>query len=84
MEDIMDMLKDLVKLDDVATPVFNLTVKAARHRAAVNSLPVPTFRLNGTTRGPIYIHRADLESYLAGIHAKAKAANQKMISAGAV
>lgn len=80
----MDLLKDLVPLDDVATPVFNLTVKAARGRAAINTLPVPAFRLNSSKRGPFYIHKVDLEGYLGGIHAKARAANQRMAQAGAV
>lgn len=84
MGEIMDMLKDLVPLDEVATPVFNLTVKAARHRAALNMLPVPAFRLNGGRRGPLYIHKADLEAHLANIQAKARAANQLMVAAGAV
>lgn len=84
MDEIMDMLKDLVPLDEVATPVFNLTVKAARHRAALNMLPVPAFRLNGSRRGPLYIHKTDLEGYLNGVIAKAKAANQQMAKAGAI
>lgn len=84
MDEIMDLLKDLVPLDEVATPVFNLTVKAARHRAAMNALPVPAFRLNGSRRGPLYIHKSDLEAHLERMHAKARSANQKMVAAGAV
>ena len=84
MNEIMDMLNELVPLDEVATPVFNLTVKAARHRAALNMLPVPAFRLNGSRRGPLYIHKTDREGYLNGVIAKAKAANQQMAKAGAI
>lgn len=84
MNEINELLKDLVPLDEVATPVFNLTVKSARSRAALNMLPVPAFRLNGSRRGPLYIHRTDLENYLADLQAKARAANQRMVRAGAV
>lgn len=84
MDEINQMLKNLVPLDEVAMSVFNLTKKAARHRAALNTLPVPAFRLSGGKRGPLYIHKADLESYLEVVYAKAKQANQRMVLAGAV
>lgn len=84
MDEINEMLKNLVPLDEVAMPVFHLTIKAARHRAALNMLPVPAFRLNGSRRGPLYVHKQDLETYLDSVYNKAKEANRLMAMAGAV
>ena len=75
---------ELVLLDDVAEKFFNLSAKIARRKAALNTLPVPAFRINGSRKGPLYVRRADLEDLMEQRYRKAKESNQKMIAAGAV
>ena len=79
-----DILQGLVLLDEVAQPFFNITPKIARRKAALNLLPVPAFRINGTRKGPLYVKQADLEAVVQRRYEQAKASNNRMVAAGAV
>jgi hypothetical protein len=57
-------MDNLVRLDDIATEYFNLTPNIARRKAALGLLPVPVFRLADTGRGPYFITKDDLQSYI--------------------
>ena len=88
MSDLNDLINfienELVLLDDVAEKFFNLTPKIARRKAALNILPVPAFRINGSRKGPLYVRKADLEAMLQQRYEQAKLSNQRMVAAGAV
>lgn len=64
--DITKRIEDeLVRLDRVAGPVFNLKPTIARRKAALGQLAVPAFRINGSTRGPLYVRASDLDRLVA-------------------
>lgn len=85
MNDLINYIEqELVLLDDVAEKFFNVTPKIARRKAAVNTLPIPAFRINGSRKGPVYVRKADLEALLETRYAAAKKSNQKLASAGLV
>lgn len=85
MNDLIDYIeKELVPLDEVAQKVFSVSPHIARRKAALNSLPVPAFRINGSRKGPLYVRRADLENLLESRYKAAKEANRRMLAAGAV
>lgn len=75
---------EVVRLDDVAEKIFALSPKIARRKAALNTLPVPAFRLNGSRRGPLYVRRADLEALVRDRIESAARVHSRMASAGAV
>ncbi len=77
-------IDELIKLDDVCQQHFNLSPKIARRRGALGTLPVPAFRLSGTRKGPLYLRKADLDSWVAACAAKAEKLNSQMRLAGAV
>lgn len=81
---MIDILDDLVPLDDIAQQFFNVTPKIARRKAALNILPVPAFRINGSRKGPLYVKRIDLEAMVQRRYDEAKASNARMVAAGAV
>ena len=79
-----DLLDALVPLDDIAQQFFNVTPKIARRKAALNSLPVPAFRINGSRKGPLYVKKSDLEAMVQRRYDEAKASNARMYAAGVV
>lgn len=84
MTELNNILDGLVPLDDIAQPFFNVTPKIARRKAAMNVLPVPAFRINGSRKGPLYVKKADLEVLVKKRYHDAQTANTRMIAAGAV
>lgn len=84
MSDLLSKIDDeLIQLDSVAEKFFNVTPKIARRKAAMATLPVPAFRINGSRKGPFYIRKADLEALLERRYALAKTNMKVMEAAGA-
>jgi hypothetical protein len=52
------------KLDDISEEYFALQPKVARRKAALGTLPVPAFRLNNTRRGPLFVTKDALNTYV--------------------
>jgi hypothetical protein len=52
--------KPLVPLADICREFFGLTYKTAKERAALNQLPVSTWRLIDTPRAPLMVRVSDL------------------------
>lgn len=48
-----------IPLEEVCKPYFGLELKQAREAAALNKLPVPTFRMRESTKAPLLI-KADV------------------------
>lgn len=69
---------DMLPLDDIAETVFNITPRIAQRKAATNTLPIAAFRINGTRKGPLYVLREDLETWLRERANRAKAQHRKM------
>lgn len=81
MNDILSKLDDLILLDEIAEPVFNVTPKIARRKAALNTLPVPAFRISGSRKGPLYVRKSDLERFIEGRYQAAKRAQNNDVGA---
>lgn len=84
MNDILSKLDDLILLDEIAEPVFNVTPKIARRKAALNTLPIPAFRINGSRKGPLYVRKSDVEGLIEARYQAAKKAQSQMAMVGAV
>jgi hypothetical protein len=69
---------DLLLLDDVAEPVFHLSPRCAKRKAAAHTLPVPAFRINGTRKGPLYVRKSDLEKMVEVTVTRAAALHRKI------
>jgi hypothetical protein len=54
----------VVKLEDVCNDYFGLTRHEANRKAALNKLPVPTFRLSSSQRAPRMVHLQDLADFI--------------------
>lgn len=79
MTDTTNILgENMLPLADIAKPVFNITPRIARRKAATNTLPVPAFRIGGTRKGPLYVLKDDLEKWVSDRAANAKAQHRKM------
>ena len=74
----MNLMEDIVLLDDVSQEYFNLLPLAARKKAALQTLPVPAFRLTGTKRGPFYVRKSDIALHIQTVYNRAASANAKM------
>lgn len=74
MNAILPKLDDLIPLDEIAESVFHVTPKIARRKAALNTLPVPAFRISGSRKGPLYVHKSDLERFIEERYQAAKRA----------
>ena len=70
--------ENMLALDEIAKPVFNITPRIAQRKAATNTLPVPAFRIGGTRKGPLYVLKDDLEKWLSDRANHAKAQHRKM------
>lgn len=55
---------DLILLDTICEQYFNVTPRIARHKAAMNTLPVPAFRLTNSGRGPLFVSRETLNAWI--------------------
>jgi len=58
------MEDNLVALDSICEKYFNVTVKGARRKAALGTLPIPAFRLGASRRGPLFVRRDDLDTLI--------------------
>lgn len=47
--------EDMIPLNDIAAPVFNITPRIAQRKAALHTLPIPAFRIGNTKRGPAIV-----------------------------
>lgn len=54
----------LVKLADISEHYFNLEPKGAYAKAALNLLPVPTWRLIDSKKAPLMVRLSDLADYI--------------------
>lgn len=52
--------------------------RIAQRKAATNTLPIPSFRINGTRKGPLYVLREDLEKWIKDRADRAKDQHRKM------
>lgn len=75
-----DIEQDIVLLDTVAYKYFGVQPSVARRKAALNTLPIPAFRLTGTRHGPLYVRRSDIDSHIKKVYEKAADVNAKMLS----
>lgn len=62
-----------VPLDQVCEAYFGLRVPEARRKAAVNDLPVPTFKLRDSQKAPLVIKSTDLAAWIDATHETALA-----------
>lgn len=76
-------MDDLVQLDDVLH-LFGYTKPVALRKANLGCLPVPAFRLAGTRKGPLFVKRQALESWIAEKAERAEKLNNHMKAAGLV
>jgi hypothetical protein len=67
----------MVPLTEVCKPYFNLSPDVAKKRAALNALPVPTFRLIDSQKAPYLIRASDLATYIDSTHEAALAEWEK-------
>ena len=71
-------------LDDICQEYFNVTPRIAQRKASVGLLPVPAFRLSGTSKGPLYVLQSHLDEHVKHQIEKAQKLNSQMRRAGAV
>lgn len=74
MNNTLSTMEDLIRLDEIAESVFHVTPKIARRKAALNTLPVPAFRISGSRKGPLYVRKSDLERFIEERYQAAKRA----------
>ena len=60
-----------VKLEDVCEHYLGLSPGVARHRAATNKLPFPTFRLSSSNKSPVMVKISDLAALIDSQHTEA-------------
>lgn len=75
-------MDDLIRLDDVAEELLGMTPDRARRRFGAGTLPIPAFRTGCAKRGPIYIHREDMERHIEQRRKAATTLVNKMRHAG--
>lgn len=54
----------MIPLSLICEKYFNMQIKSARDSAALNRLPVPTWRLTDSRKAPLMVRLTDLASYL--------------------
>lgn len=67
-----------IRLEEVAQEYFGLSVPVAKRKAALYLLPVPAFRLNNSTKGPLFINKDSLQQYVESRENHAKQMHEKM------
>lgn len=60
-----------VPLVDVCEDYFGLAPRAAMAAAALNKLPVPTFRLRESQKSPLMVHVRDLAEHIENMRDRA-------------
>ena len=64
----------VIPLDAICKEQFNLSPVEARREAALNRLPVPTFKLRDSARAPFMVHAKALAEFIESQAAAASAA----------
>jgi Pyocin activator protein PrtN len=72
------MTEDLLELSTVCKKYFGITLKIARRKAAMGTLPIPAFRVANSQKGPLFVNRADLEKLVAANKARAEKLHLKL------
>lgn len=57
-----------VRLDDICDHYLGMTPAVARRRAALNTLPFPTFRASDSAKSPLLVRVGDLAAHLDARH----------------
>lgn len=76
-------MDDLIPLEQICH-LFGISKPVAQRKANLGCLPIPAFRLAGTRKGPLFVHRQDLESHIQSVAEKATKLNKHMKEAGLV
>ena len=71
---------DLVLLDEVAQQYFNISPLVARRKAALQTLPIPAFRITGMRHGPLYVRKSDITKLSQTAYDRAMEVNAQMRS----
>lgn len=77
------MIDDLIPLSEVCEKYWGLSLRIAMRRAAMGTLPVPAFRLNNMRKGPVFVHREELEKWAEKQRAAATTLHRHMTKATA-
>jgi hypothetical protein len=62
----------VVPLAEVSRVYFGLSYAEAAKKAALNRLPVATFRMTASQKAPLMVHASDLAAYIDATHEKAQ------------
>lgn len=54
----------LVRLEDICDRYFGIAYDTARSKAALNQLPVPTWRLIDSQKAPLMVRLSDLAAHI--------------------
>lgn len=73
----MTELIPAVRLDEICERYFGLSKRVAYEYAALNRLPVPTFRLNDSRKSPYMVRIEDLNQVINDASEAAKASWSK-------
>lgn len=76
-------MNDLIQLSEICE-VLGVQEKAAKVKASKNLLPIPAFRLSGTRKGPWFVKKDDLDSWIKAKSDTATKLHSKMRSASGV
>ena len=74
---------ELIKLNTICEEYFNVSPRIARHKAAIGTLPIPAFRLTNSGRGPLFVSREALDTWIADRIAKATKLHKDMAEVAA-
>lgn len=72
---------DLLRLDDIAQKYFNVKPVIARRKAALNKLPIAAFRLTDSGKGPFFVRKETLETYVASRISSAEKQHRQLANA---
>ena len=61
----MSELNNLLLLTDICKSHLGVCFAVARRNHAIGKLPLRAFRLGNNKRGPLYVHRDDLDDLIA-------------------
>lgn len=77
------MDKELLKLEDICEKYFGVSPRIARHKAALGTLPIPAFRLTNSGRGPLFVDKEALDTWVEDRIAKASKLHKQMAAVAA-
>ena len=76
-------MNDLIQLSEICS-ALGMTERVAKDRAAAGRLPFPAFKLSGTRKGPWFVKKDDLDSWIKAKSDTASKLHSKMRSASGV